>query len=281
MQLLRQLRPRFWFSGHLHVKFAALVVHDEGEAAPAAPAPQPSAAAGFAAPAPPCPPAPLPAADTIRGDGGAAATRFLALDKPLPGRQFLQVLDVPLRPGAAGAGAACFAYDAEWLAILARTHPLEPAAKRYPRLPPPTAASASEIAAVEARLRAAGLGARDAAGREFFPVPENFSVTAPPFVPNGPRDAGQFRSVGMPAAEGSPQTDELLRMLGLPHGLTVPFGGGHAPGAGAGVGAGSGAGVAGVGALAAGVGALAAAAFVGAAASGAAVVADANEIALD
>jgi lariat debranching enzyme len=202
----------------------------------------------------------------FNGDGGAPATRFLALDKPLPGRQFLQVLDIPLRPDVPGAGEACFAYDAEWLAVLARTHALEPAAKRYPRLPAPSAPSAAEIAAVEARLRAAGLGARDAAGREFFPMPENFSVTAPPFVPSGPRDAGQFRPVGMPGAEGSPQTDALLRLLGLPHGLTVPFGAAAPATAPAQTFAPA---------------AAPAVAFVGAAASGAAVVRDANEIALD
>ena len=48
-QLLHALRPDYWFSGHLHTKFAALVPHESG-----------------------------------------GATRFLALDKCLPGRSFLQ-----------------------------------------------------------------------------------------------------------------------------------------------------------------------------------------------
>jgi len=66
-ELLHALRPGHWFSAHLHTKFAALVPH---------------------------------------GGGGGGATRFLALDKCLPGRGFLQARRPPARRAGAGSGRA-------------------------------------------------------------------------------------------------------------------------------------------------------------------------------
>lgn len=87
-RLLDLLRPRYWFAAHIHVKFAALVNHA----------------------------------------GSDASTRFLALDKALPRRDFVQILDIFPATGAApfsGQSAANastqFKLDPEWLAIL-RTH---------------------------------------------------------------------------------------------------------------------------------------------------------------
>ena len=52
-QVLRKVKPSFWFSAHLHCKFTAIVPHKDG-----------------------------------------SFTRFLALDKCLPNRDFLQILDI-------------------------------------------------------------------------------------------------------------------------------------------------------------------------------------------
>ena len=119
--LLHALKPDYWFAAHLHVKFAALVPH--------APAP-PQGAGGQGAPP--------------QGAGGHF-TRFLALDKCLPKRGFLQarhagrtdgLLRPRLRPSPLsadpqvvdfpGKAAGPLSYDAEWLSILRCSHGVMP-----------------------------------------------------------------------------------------------------------------------------------------------------------
>jgi len=85
--MLCNLRPKYWFSGHLHVKFAAIVEHELQE-------------------------------ENCKNQN--TTTRFLALDKCLPSRDFLQVLDVPVNENAPDG----LQYDPEWLAILKETNHL-------------------------------------------------------------------------------------------------------------------------------------------------------------
>ena len=70
------------------------------------------------------------------------------------------------------------------------------------------------VAAVQQRLVAAYGGSGN-----MVPIPDNFQATARCHQPGD-----DIRHPPSVTREGSPQTDELLRVLGLPHWLTVPFG---------------------------------------------------------
>ena len=118
--LLHTIQPEYWFSAHLHVKFPAVVVHPPKAAAPS-PTPTPTPAP---APAPPGGPAPPVAQNPPR------LTKFLALDKCLPRRHFLQVVDFPQATGPLK-----ISFDAEWLAIVRCTHQLRGSTRQKVRIP--------------------------------------------------------------------------------------------------------------------------------------------------
>ena len=129
--LLRRLRPRYWFSAHLHVKFAAFVEHDvpgqskaedeegeimlddsdEGEEASAGEKRSNSTV------------------DTENkrlkqeqdGSMMPQTTRFLALDKCLPHRDFLQIWDI--KEDEDTPFSENLSYDPRWLAITKTFHP--------------------------------------------------------------------------------------------------------------------------------------------------------------
>lgn len=92
-RVLQKMRPRFWFAAHMHVKFAGKVQHSEED----------------------------------------KETRFLALDKIVAKRDFLQILEIPvvrdperrlflhddaLLKKEAHEDACLFELDPEWLAVL-------------------------------------------------------------------------------------------------------------------------------------------------------------------
>ncbi len=94
-ELMEVIKPKYWFSAHLHCKFAAIVEHADG-----------------------------------------SETKFLALDKCLPRRRFLQILDVgeELRDGEA----VQLEFDPAWLAVLRSTDHLQSAAAQSNHMPGPS-----------------------------------------------------------------------------------------------------------------------------------------------
>jgi lariat debranching enzyme len=71
--ILMNLKPRFWFSSHLHVKHTADICHTDG-----------------------------------------SSTRFLALDKVVKRRKFLEIIEFDSKID----DSSSIEYDLEWLAIL-------------------------------------------------------------------------------------------------------------------------------------------------------------------
>ncbi|GFT27568.1 lariat debranching enzyme [Trichonephila clavipes] len=165
-ELLEKLKPSYWFSAHLHCKFTAIVPHD---------------------------------------DKNRPETKFLALDKCLPRRHFLQVLEINNKTDTVQ-----LEYDPEWLSILRSTNHLLSTSRRNTYMPGQGSSDErwdfrpleEEIQAVEKLFNGD------------FKVPENFCVTAPTY---NPRET--------PTAENSlnfyvnPQTETFCKILNI----TDPF----------------------------------------------------------
>ncbi|XP_057794236.1 lariat debranching enzyme isoform X2 [Salvia miltiorrhiza] len=151
--LLAKLMPPYWFSAHLHCKFPALVQH---------------------------------------GNGGSL-TKFLALDKCIAGRKFLQIFEIESEPGPYE-----LHYDEEWLAITKKFNPI------FPRTRAPAKFSDATLNIEECRQfvknKLQTRGSR----------PFEFVQTAPCHNP--------YQSVVSNFPSGhcrNPQTEAFLELLGL------------------------------------------------------------------
>ncbi|VDL64195.1 unnamed protein product [Nippostrongylus brasiliensis] len=165
MQLLYDIRPRYWLAAHLHVGFAALVPH-------------------------------------VSKDGAArsAPTRFLALDKPIPRRHFIQALELDIAPDAE----MKLSYDPEWLAVLRNTDAFTSTSRSNTYLPTPHCEERWDFRPTESELAAvAALGD--------LTIPENFRQTAPPLKEDTPK----ARLAPSSAYYRNPQSAEFCSWLGI------------------------------------------------------------------
>ncbi|XP_053296393.1 lariat debranching enzyme [Pleuronectes platessa] len=164
-ELMSHLQPNYWFSAHLHVKFAAVMQH---------------------------PP---------KGNAAPRVTKFLSLDKCLPHREFLQIVDVPERPGSSEG----LEYDPEWLAILKATNSLQRTTLH--NWNPPENNGLHERWDFRASEAAMMKVMEDLSGD--LSIPDNFSRTVPAYDPNRPQHHAA------PSYSTNPQTTELCATLGL------------------------------------------------------------------
>lgn len=166
--IMDTLKPRFWFSAHLHCKFAAIIPHG--------------------------------------AEDSDITTKFLALDKCLPRRQFLQVMNIG--DEIKEDDSVTLKYCPQWLAILRSTNHLL-SVERKPRYTPGPGSSErfdfrptdEEVASVKAMLK------------DDLEVPFNFEQTALAYKDTGERI--NMRNVPQPQGNTNGQTTSLCSQLGI------------------------------------------------------------------
>lgn len=165
-ELLSHLQPNYWFSAHLHVKFAAVMQH------------------------------------SAKGNSPPRVTKFLSLDKCLPHRDFLQIVDIPDRPGSSDDG---LEYDPEWLAILKATNNLQSTTRQLWN--PPENNGLHEKWDFRVSEDDMMQVVEDLGGK--LSIPNNFIPTLPAYNPANPQPQMS------PSYTINPQTTELCATIGL------------------------------------------------------------------
>jgi lariat debranching enzyme len=172
------LKPQYWFSAHLHVKFQAVVQHqsDEGK--------------------------------------GKKETKFLALDKCLPRRKFLQVLDI----GQPVEGPVQICYDKEWLSVLKSTNHLLATDTANNHMPGPGMQGRWDFAPTDQELNDITQLFEDN-----FTVPKNFEITSPPYDPQQQNIKNLYQTPN-PQPKINRQTEVLCEKLKIDDPLQIIIG---------------------------------------------------------
>ncbi|XP_053951766.1 lariat debranching enzyme [Anastrepha ludens] len=202
--LLKLLKPKYWFAAHLHCKFAALVTHDElDESREVAESSYENLSLRKKA---------------TSEDSEGRVTKFLALDKCLPKRRFLQLLDIETPVSESDIR---LEYDLEWLTILFLTNNLTnvKSAKYY--LPGPHNAASTERYNFKPTTDEME-HVRNKFASDLF-VPNNFVRTVEPY--NASESSNGYTA--QPKAVINPQTQQFCDALGIddPVSLALIIGG--------------------------------------------------------
>ena len=155
-EVLKSLQPDFWFSAHLHCRFPAQVTHSQT----------------------------------------GKVTNFLALDKCLPRRKYLEIIDVGPPKGPME-----LSYDPEWLAITKSTLPIFNTEPMHTKLPFRESIVSSFKPNVDAIKAVQELFDGD------LRIPENFTQNVPLYNPERHQKHVQV------TAGKNPQTDTFCKTL--------------------------------------------------------------------
>ncbi|KAL9610111.1 MAG: hypothetical protein Q9167_005157 [Letrouitia subvulpina] len=247
-RVMDRLRPRYWFAAHLHCKYAALVQYDNDPKTDVEPEPPPGTIANEGAngvkntdeidielesdqaQSPPATPGNVDVPETLRNELPTSfrressdslpypvdivnkITSFLALDKCLPNRKFLQILNVePINnsPQPPAIPPYRLHYDKEWLAItraFSSVNPVSHTPQRYGEVQYRRLIEVEEEWVRKHLVEAGQLA-----------VPENFEHTAPVY---DPRINIQTRE--QPKEYTNPQTVAFCKMLEIENFFDAP-----------------------------------------------------------